>query len=63
MPIAVINIIEGRTQQQKHALIHEITEAIVRAIDTPPENVRVIINDMPKDNFGIGGLSVTQLGR
>jgi 4-oxalocrotonate tautomerase len=63
MPVAVINIVEGRTEQQKLALIQEMTEAIVRAIDAPRENVRIIINDMPKENFGIAGQSAKQLGR
>ncbi|WP_027855959.1 2-hydroxymuconate tautomerase [Marinobacterium jannaschii] len=63
MPIAQINIIEGRSDEQKEALIREITEAIVRAIDAPPQAVRVIINEMPKQHFGIGGESAKALGR
>jgi len=63
MPIAQINILEGRTDEQKEALIREVSEAIVRSLDAPLESVRVIINEMPKQHFGIGGRSVEKLGR
>jgi|TARA_R110000868_G_scaffold40927_2_gene140531 4-oxalocrotonate tautomerase len=63
MPIAQINIIEGRTDEQKEALINEVTDAIVRAIGAPKQSVRVIINEMPKQNFGIAGESVKKIGR
>lgn len=63
MPIAQINIIEGRSDEQKENLIVEVTQAISRAIDAPPASVRVIINEMPKQHFGIGGESVKKLGR
>ncbi|MEH6626696.1 MAG: 2-hydroxymuconate tautomerase [Motiliproteus sp.] len=63
MPIAQINIIEGRSDEQKENLIAEVTQAISRAIDAPPTTVRVIITEMPKQHFGIGGESVKKLGR
>ena len=63
MPIAQINILEGRTDEQKEALIHEVTDAIVRSLDAPVESVRVIINEMPKQHFGIAGQSAKKRGR
>ena len=63
MPIAQINILEGRTDEQKEALIKEVSEAIVRSLDAPIESVRVIINEMHKQHFGIGGRSAEKLGR
>lgn len=63
MPIAQINILEGRTDEQKEALIHEVTDAIVRSLDAPVESVRVIINEMPNQHFGIAGQSAKQRGR
>ena len=63
MPVAQINILEGRTDEQKEALIHEVTDAIVRSLDAPVESVRVIINEMPKQHFGIAGQSAKQRGR
>lgn len=63
MPIATINIIEGRSDEQKEKLIIKVTQAINEAIDAPEANVRVIINEMPKQHFGIGGQSVKKMGR
>lgn len=63
MPIVQVNMLEGRTDEQKEALIVEITEAMVRSISAPRESIRVMINEMPKQHFGIGGTSVKKLGR
>ena len=63
MPIATINIIEGRTDEQKEKLIEKVTLAIHEALDAPIPSVRVIINEMPKQHFGIGGQSVKKMGR
>lgn len=63
MPIAQINIVEGRTDAQKELLIREVSDAITRALDAPLESVRVIINEMPKQHFGIAGQSAQKRGR
>lgn len=55
MPIAFINIIEGRSLEKKWALAHSVTEAICKSLDAPVQSVRVIINEMPKDGFAIAG--------
>lgn len=63
MPIAQLYIIEGRTGEQKEMLIHEVTDAISRSLEAPTESVRVILNEVPKQHFGIGGQSAKKLGR
>lgn len=63
MPIANITIMEGRTSEQKEKLIEKVTLAMNEAIDAPIENIRVIINEVPKQNFGIAGKSLIKLGR
>jgi 4-oxalocrotonate tautomerase len=63
MPIAHIHIMEGRSDEKKERLIAEVTEAICRSLDAKPESVRVIIQEMPKAHFGIGGVSAKKLGR
>lgn len=63
MPVVQVHLLEGRTDEQKEAVIVEITEAMHRAVGAPHETVRVIINEMPKQNFGIGGESVSKKGR
>lgn len=63
MPIAQINIVEGRTDEQKERLILEVSDAISRSLDAPLESVRVIINEMPRQHFGIAGQSAKKRGR
>lgn len=63
MPVAQINILEGRSDEQKEMLISEVTDAISRSLGAPVESVRVIITEMPKQHFGIGGQSARTLGR
>lgn len=63
MPIIQVNMMEGRTDEQKERLIRELTDAAMRALDAPEQSVRVMINEMPKQHFGIGGSSALKLGK
>jgi len=63
MPIATINILEGRSDDKKEKLIEKVTDAICESIGAPRESVRVILNEMPKQHFGIAGKSAKKLGR
>ncbi|MBY4866885.1 4-oxalocrotonate tautomerase family protein [Burkholderia sp. Bp9017] len=63
MPVAHLYILEGRDDDKKERLIAEVTEAIHRSLDAPIESVRVIITEMPKAHFGIGGQSAKKRGR
>lgn len=63
MPIIQVNLMEGRNDAQKEALIAALTEATVQSIGAPRESVRVLLNEMPKAHFGIGGKSARALGR
>ncbi len=63
MPIAQLYIIEGRTEEQKETLIREVSEAMARSLDAPMDRIRVMITEMPKQHFGIGGQSAKKLGR
>ncbi|HAU93665.1 MAG: 4-oxalocrotonate tautomerase [Pseudomonadota bacterium] len=61
MPIAHLEILEGRTAEQRAKLISEVTDAISRSIDAPKERVRVIITEIPKANWGIGGVPASEV--
>lgn len=49
MPFAQIYILEGRSEDQKRAVIEKVTQALVEALDAPQQNVRVWIHDVPKE--------------
>ena len=55
MPIVQVELLEGRTIEQKRALVEKVTQAIVESVGAPAENVTVIIRDMPKENLGKAG--------
>ncbi len=63
MPFAQIFMIEGRTEEQKRAVIEKVSAALVAATGTPIANVRVWIQDVPKENWGIAGVSAKDMGR
>ncbi len=63
MPFAQIFLMEGRSEDQKRAVIEKVTEALQEAVGAPKENVRVWIHDVPKENWGIAGVSAKALGR
>jgi 4-oxalocrotonate tautomerase len=63
MPIMQVFIMEGRSQDQKEKLIEALTQAAMTSIDAPRESVRVLLTEVPKDHWGIGGQTATALGR
>ena len=63
MPIAHLQILQGREAPLKAALIRAVTAAIVDSLKVKPESVRVIITEVPPEHWGIGGVSAKELGR
>lgn len=63
MPFAQIYLIEGRTEEQKRAVIEKVSQALSEAVDAPLQNVRVWITEVPKTNWGIAGQTAKDLGR
>jgi len=55
MPIITVNMFEGRTVDQKRKLVAEMTDAVVNSIGVKPEDVRIILQDMAKYDYSIGG--------
>ena len=60
MPIINIQMLEGRTTEQKEQLIKEVTDAVVRTTGARKEAVTIIISDMKKENYGHGGEVIKQ---
>ncbi|MAQ81593.1 MAG: 4-oxalocrotonate tautomerase [Rhodobacterales bacterium] len=55
MPIIRVEMFTGRTEQQKRALVRELTDAFVNAAGGTPESVNVVITDVDKSDWGSGG--------
>jgi 4-oxalocrotonate tautomerase len=58
MPFITVQLIEGRSVEQKHALIKEISEAAIRVLDAVPDEVGIVINEVTTDDWGVGGVPV-----
>lgn len=63
MPLIHVGLMEGRTEEQIEKLIEELTITAVKTLQTPRETVRVIVYEVPKTNWGIGGVTAKKLGR
>ncbi|MDG6097452.1 4-oxalocrotonate tautomerase [Alteromonas sp. ZYF713] len=63
MPIINVQMIEGRTAEQKEALIAAVAQAVMDSIGAPEENIRVILSEYAKSHWGIGKLPAHKAGR
>ncbi len=63
MPIANLQILQGREPTIKASLISAVTAAIVETLHVKPDSVRVILHEIPAEHWGIGGISAKELGR
>ncbi|MBI4030909.1 MAG: 4-oxalocrotonate tautomerase [Proteobacteria bacterium] len=56
MPIVQIHLIEGRTAEQKRALVRKVTDAVCNSVSCPPEAVHIILSDMKRENYAEAGI-------
>jgi 4-oxalocrotonate tautomerase len=61
MPIIQLHILEGRSTELKRELISEVTNAVSRTLGSPRESIRVLLNEIPKENWGVGGVPIVEL--
>ena len=62
MPIISVVLGQGRTVEQKRTLCRVLTEATVGALHVRPEQVRVIIQDTPLENYAVAGVTFADRG-
>lgn len=55
MPIVRVEMIEGRTEDQKQRLAEIITDAMVKVAGSKSEDTYVLFEDVPKENWAVGG--------
>jgi len=60
MPVVIIEMWEGRTEEQKEKLIKGITRAF-EEIGVKAEWLNIIIHDVPKTNWGIRGEQASKI--
>lgn len=64
MPYVNIKVTrEGVTREQKAQLIAGVTDLLVRVLQKNPATTHVVIDEVDLDNWGLGGLTVTEFRR
>ena len=61
MPFVNIRILEGHSQQRKDEMATRISAAISEVAEIPRENIWVVFEDVSRDDWFVGGDSVTRL--
>lgn len=60
MPITMIHLTQGRSEEKKHALMVNVTLAIAESLDIPVESVRVLIQEIPETQWAVGGKTLAE---
>jgi 4-oxalocrotonate tautomerase len=55
MPYVTVKMLEGRTDDQKRALVEKVTAAVSETTGAPAEKIAVFIEEMSKNNYALGG--------
>lgn len=55
MPIYRVEMLEGRTSEQKKKLAEAITRVSVEILGGQPDSVNVVISEIKRENWATGG--------
>ena len=61
MAFVRVTMLEGRSIEQKRALAQAINDAMVLHAGANPDMLHVVFDDVPKDNWGRGGVLMSDL--
>lgn len=56
MPIVTIAMFDGRSLEQKRELVKGVTEVVAHVTGNSPDGVHVIIEEIKRENWSIGGM-------
>ena len=62
MPFINVKMIEGRTTEQKRELAKALTDSIVEICGAKREGTTVVIEDLAKEDWAVGGVTVADRG-
>ena len=60
MPIIQMNIMEGRTPEQKRRVAAAVTEVVARELACNPESIRILIHELAPDGFYVNGQTLAE---
>ena len=56
MPVVHISLYEGKSVEAKKKIAAAVTEAFVKSMGISPELVKIMIHEIPKENFATAGI-------
>ena len=60
MPLVTVKMLEGRTLEQKKAMVEKVTQAIVETTGAEPDNVLIDIVHMSREDFARNGKLISE---
>ena len=56
MPILQVELLKGKTVEQKREMVKKVTDAVTKSLNCPKEAVRTITREMEWENFAKAGV-------
>ena len=56
MPTLRVELMEGRTPEQKKELVKALTQAVVDTLGSKPESVDILLYDIRRHDWATGGV-------
>jgi 4-oxalocrotonate tautomerase len=60
MLVVRVTMVEGRTAEQRAVLMERLSACAARHFGLPLEEVRLVIYEIPKTHWGVGGRSLAE---
>ncbi|MBT0670111.1 tautomerase family protein [Novosphingobium profundi] len=60
MPIISVVIAEGRSCEQKRDFCRRLTDAAVSALLVRPDQVRIVLQETPLENYAVAGITFAE---
>ncbi|WP_083211278.1 tautomerase family protein [Mycolicibacterium porcinum] len=60
MPNVEITIGVGRTPEQLRKMMHEIHLAMLRTVASAPEDIRVVVHELPRSHWATGDTTLSE---
>lgn len=61
MPLVEISMLSGRDPATKERIIRDVTDAVVRTSGAAPDEVTVIIHDVPRTDWARAGTPYSKM--
>ena len=61
MPFVRIEMLSGRTDEAKRALVREVTDAVARNTGSDPAHIQVLLTEHGADSWSLGGAMLSEV--